>query len=307
MPLKAVRRIEEMEAIDKIADPMAKVIQRMVRPRLVRNLLSGTNLGHPLHPVLTDVAIGAWSMSAVLDTVGGRDTEPAADLLMKVGVASAVPTALSGLNDWSDTLGPSRRVGWVHAMANSAALGLYVASLAMRARGDRRAGKALGLAGGGVLAVGGYLGGHLSFVQGVNVNHTAWQQGPDEWTPVMDDAMIVDGEPRRVDADGVPVLLYRQDGRVNALSATCTHMGGPLDEGTFADGCVTCPWHGSTFRLDDGDIVRGPASTPQPHFETRVRDGRVEVRVPAAGQDEEERAERPRRAARSGLAGVPAT
>lgn len=300
MPHRAMRRLEEAEAVDRVAAPVAKVVKRVVRPRKVHNLLSGTHLGHPLHPALTDVTIGAWSMSSMLDAIGGRDAEPAADLLLKVGLVSAVPTALSGLNDWSDTLGAERRVGMVHAVANSTALALYAASLAMRARGDRRAGRALAWAGYGAMGIGGYLGGHLSFVQGVNVNRTAWQQGPQEWTPLTVDDLD-DGEARRVDADGVPIMLHRHEGRVYALDATCTHMGGPLDEGSFADGCVTCPWHGSTFRLADGEVVRGPASTPEPSYETRIRDGRIEVRVPARHRRDEEPAERPRRAARAGM------
>ncbi|OLT12599.1 iron-sulfur protein [Actinomadura sp. CNU-125] len=282
---KTTRRIEQTEQIDAVAKPIRKMVGRMVRPRPVRNLLSGVFLGHPLHPGLTDVTIGAWGMAAVLDAIGGRDAEPAADLLMKVGVAGAVPTALSGLNDWSDTHGPELRVGWIHALANSTALSLHVASLVMRARGDRRTGRILGGAGMGVLAVGAYLGGHLSFVRGVGVNRTAWQQGPAEWTAVLDDD-LVEGEPVRVDADGTPILVYRYEGRAYALAAMCGHMGGPLDEGTFADGCVTCPWHASTFRLADGGVTRGPASAPQPCFETRVRDGRIEVRVPRAGGGE---------------------
>ncbi|QFG22808.1 Rieske 2Fe-2S domain-containing protein [Actinomadura sp. WMMB 499] len=291
---RTIRRVEQAEEIDAVAQPAARTVRRMVRPRAIRNLLSGTWLGHPLHPGLTDVTIGAWTMAALLDTVGGREAEPAADLLMTVGVAGAVPTALSGLNDWADTRGPEMRVGWIHALANSTALSLHVASLVMRARGDRRTGRILGGAGVGALAVGAYLGGHLSFVRGVGVNRTAWQAGPSEWTPVADDDLI-DDEARRVDADGVPVVLYRRAGRVYALAADCGHMGGPLDEGSFADGCVTCPWHASTFRLTDGNVVRGPASAPQPHYETRIRDGRIEIRVPQPDHHAEEPADRTER------------
>jgi nitrite reductase/ring-hydroxylating ferredoxin subunit len=158
-------------------------------------------------------------------------------------------------------------------MAMSTALSLYVASAAARARGSRRAGKALGLAGFAVLSAGGYLGGHLSFVLGVNVNRTAWQDGPREWTAVLADADLTEGEHRKVDAAGIPILLYRTAGRLCALASTCSHMGGPLDEGAVSDGCVTCPWHGSIFRFADGGIVRGPASTPQPLYDAQIRDG----------------------------------
>ena len=142
-------------------------------------------------------------------------------------MAAAVPTAASGLNDWSDTYGRETRAGLVHAMAMTTALSLYLASAAARARDSRRCGKALGLAGLGVLLAGGYLGGHLSFVHGVNVNRTAWQEGPQEWTPVLADADLADGERRKVDAAGISVLLYRSAGQLCALASTCSHMGGP--------------------------------------------------------------------------------
>jgi len=245
----------------------------------MRNLLSGTDLGHPLHPVLTDLPIGAWVMSALLDAAGGPAAEGAADLLVAAGVVAAVPTAAAGLNDWSDTVGPETRVGLVHAALNTTALSLYLASLVARARGRRRGGKVLGLAGLGVLLGGAYLGGHLSFGMGVDVNRTAWEQRPDQWTPVLADTELADGEHRRADAGGVPVLLYRTAGTVYALDSTCSHMGGPLEEGTISDGCITCPWHGSTFRFADGTIVRGPASTPEPCYQTRIQDGRIEVRA----------------------------
>ncbi|MBV9729805.1 MAG: Rieske 2Fe-2S domain-containing protein [Pseudonocardiales bacterium] len=273
-----VRRIECFTALDKVAKPVAGFVGRAVRPRRVRNLLSGTSIGHPLHPMLTDLPIGAWSMSTLLDTVGGAGAEPAADLLVGAGILSAIPAAVTGLNDWSDTIGGETRVGAVHASANVTALGLYLASLVARRSGRRGRGKALGLAGLGVLMVGGYLGGHLSYARAVNVNRTTFEHRPEEWTPVLADAELGEGEHRRVSAGEAAVLLVRDDGQLYALANTCSHAGGPLDEGELLDGCVVCPWHASTFRLTDGSIVRGPASTPQPTYQTRVRDGHIEVR-----------------------------
>ncbi|MGI5418051.1 Rieske 2Fe-2S domain-containing protein [Actinomadura luteofluorescens] len=279
MPHRAVHRLENAEALDKVAEPLSSVVQRAVRPRLVRDLLSGTKLGHPLHPALTDVAIGAWSMAGLVDVAGGPEAEPVADLLTAAGVAAAVPTALSGFNDWADTLGAERRVGLVHAGINTAALALYAASLGVRSGKA----KALRFAGFAAMGVSAYLGGHLTFTRGVNVNRTAWQQGPEEWTPVLAASELAEGEHRTADADGVRVLLYRTSTKLHAIAATCTHLGGPLGEGTIEDGCVTCPWHGSTFRLDDGGIERGPASAPQPSYEARIQNGRIEVRVPPPG------------------------
>jgi len=274
-----IARLERTEKLDRFAKPVAAAVGRAVKPRAVRNMLSGTYVGHPLHPMLTDLPIGAWSASALLDAVGGRSAERAADLLMAAGVLTAVPTAASGLNDWSDTYGADTRVGFVHATVNAAALSLYLASLATRARGKRARGKVVGLTGFATLLAGGYLGGHLSFARGVNVNRTAWQQGPQDWTPVLPDADLSVGQHRLVTAAGAPVLLYRTGSKVWGLANTCSHMGGPLDEGTVADGCVTCPWHASIFRFADGAVVRGPASSPQPRYETRVSGDHIEVRA----------------------------
>jgi nitrite reductase/ring-hydroxylating ferredoxin subunit len=274
-----VRRIEGFTALDKVAKPVAGLVGKAVQPRMVRNLLSGTSLGHPAHPMLTDLPIGAWSMSAVLDLFGGADAERAADLLVGAGILSAVPTAATGLNDWSDTIGGERRIGAVHATANVAALTLYLASLIARRGGARGTGKVLGLTGFGILVLGAYLGGHLSFAKAVNVNHTFLEHRPQEWTTVLAEAELLEGELRKVSAGEASVLLVRDGGQVYALANTCSHAGGPLDEGELADGCVICPWHASTFRLTDGHIVRGPASVPQPAYQTRIRDGKIEVRA----------------------------
>lgn len=276
---KIVRRLEGIDWLDKLAEPLIALVQRAVRPQPVTDLLSGARLGHPLHPMLTDLPIGAWSMSAVLDATGRPDTENAADLLVGAGILTALPTAASGWNDWSHTIGGERRIGVVHAAANTTALGLYTASLIARRTGNRRGGKALGLAGFAVLMVGGYLGGYLSFGRAVNVNHTAFEHRPDDWTPVLDDAELPEGQHRTARAGEASVLLSRQYGQVLAIANTCSHAGGPLNEGQLADGCVTCPWHSSIFRLTDGSIVRGPASNPQPAYDTRIRDGHIEVRA----------------------------
>ncbi|MFP5347524.1 MAG: Rieske 2Fe-2S domain-containing protein [Actinomycetes bacterium] len=272
--------LEKTKALDVVAKPLAAGVSKVVRSnRTVRNWLSGTPTGHPAHPALTDVTLGALGMSTLLDVVGGRSAERSADLLLRVGVGSVVPTAATGLNDWSDLMGGASRVGLVHASSNTTALGLYLASLAARRRGDRGAGKALAVAGLGVLTVGGYLGGHLAFARTSGVNHTALENPPTDWTPVLSDAALTRGAHRLVHAAGVLVLLVQDDSGISAIANTCSHLGGPLNEGEFRDRCVTCPWHGSTFRLEDGEVVQGPATVPQPVYATRVRDGQVEVRL----------------------------
>ena len=266
---QAARRLERLEALDKVAQPLARTVGRAVQPTVVRNLLTGTDLGHPLHPVLTDLPIGAWMMSALLD---------AADLLVAAGVAAAVPTAAAGLNDWSDTAGPQTRVGLVHAALNTTALSLYLASLAAHARGRRHGGKALSLAGLGCWAARTWAGtcpSAWAWMSTAPRGSSGRTSGRRCWpTP---------NWPTGRSARSTPVACRScctgTAGTVYALASTCSHMGGPLEEGTISDGCVVCPWHGSTFRFADGNIMRGPASTPEPCYHTRIQNGRIEVRA----------------------------
>ena len=274
----AVSRLERWRLLDAVGEPVRAVTHAAVKPPLLRDLLSGTALGHPVHAVLTDLPIGAWSMATLLDLCG-ESTERAADVLVAAGLVAAVPTAAAGFNDWSDTEVPASRVGVAHAALNVTALGLYAASLAARKAGARGAGRGLAFAGLGILLTSGYLGGHLAYARGVRVSHTAWHEGPHDWQDVAAEGDLAEDGPTLVDAGGVPLLLVHDAGRLVALDNVCTHAGGSLNEGTFKDGCVTCPLHGSTFRLTDGSVVHGPASVPQPSYEARVRDGRVEVRA----------------------------
>jgi nitrite reductase/ring-hydroxylating ferredoxin subunit/uncharacterized membrane protein len=276
---KAMKRLEQADALDEPAAQLVKVVGPAVRPRLVKNALSGVWLGHRFHPALVPLPIGFWSGALIFDLIATRRARWAADVLVGSGIAAAVPTAAAGLSDWSDTYGESRRIGLLHATCNTLALVCYSGSLVARLLGRRKAGVGLGLAGAAAIGAGGYLGGHLSYVQAVGVERKAFAGGPKEWTAVLDLADLAEGAPRVVRAGDTDVLLFREQNRVDALWATCTHEGGPLAEGSFHDGCVTCPWHGSTFRLADGKVVRGPAAASQPVYETRVIDGKVEVRA----------------------------
>jgi nitrite reductase/ring-hydroxylating ferredoxin subunit/uncharacterized membrane protein len=275
----AMKRLEEAEALDEPADKLAKVVGPAVRPRLVKNALSGTWLGHRFHPLLVPLPIGFGTGALLFDLLATRRARWAADVLVGSGIAVAVPTAAAGLSDWADAEPEGRRVGLVHLSCNTLALACYSASLVARLLGRRKAGVGLGLAGAVAISAGGYLGGHLSYVQAVGVEKRRFADGPTTWTAVLDTADLEEGQPRVVRAGDTDVLLYREGSRVHALWARCTHELGPLAEGTFADGCVTCPWHGSTFRLADGKVVRGPAAASQPVYEARVTDGKVEVRA----------------------------
>jgi nitrite reductase/ring-hydroxylating ferredoxin subunit/uncharacterized membrane protein len=277
---KAMKRLEGAEALDEPAEKLVKVVGPATRPRVVKNALSGTWLGHRFHPLMVPLPIGFWTGALLFDLVATRRARWAADTLVGAGIAAAVPTAAAGLSDWADAEPDGRRVGLVHASCNTLALLCYSSSLVARLLGARKAGVGLGLAGAAAISVGGYLGGHLSYVQAVGVEKKRFAGGPSSWTPVLEEAELEDGRPRVVRAGDTEVLLVREGNRLHALWASCTHECGPLVEGRFADGNVTCPWHGSTFRLADGKVVRGPAAASQPVYETRVTDGgKIEVRA----------------------------
>jgi nitrite reductase/ring-hydroxylating ferredoxin subunit len=170
-------------------------------------------------------------------------------------------------------------VGLVHMTLNSLALGLYGASWLARRNGrSGTAGPVLAFAGLTVVSASGWLGGHLAYALGVGVDTTAFQKPPTAWTDAVPEVNLTEGRPVVVTVEDTPVLLVRLDGQLHAVGDRCTHRGGPLHEGTIADGCVECPWHGSQFDLRDGAVMRGPATRPEPVFLTRVVDGLVQVR-----------------------------
>jgi nitrite reductase/ring-hydroxylating ferredoxin subunit/uncharacterized membrane protein len=271
------------EGLDRIAAPIAKLARDATRPQPLKDILSGTWLGHPVHPLLVALPIGLWSGASLLDLIGGAEGERAADQLIGAGLVSTAPTVATGYSDWGDTtvVSPSvRRAGLVHALANATAIGLMTGSLVARGRGARGRGKALALAGLGAVGAGGWLGGHLSYAEGVGVDVTVSESYPTEWTRALDASALAEGEKRRAEVDGTDILLVRQGGRVHALSNTCCHRGGPLDQGELGPGTITCPWHHSTFQLTDGSVERGPAVYPQPALEVREVGGAIEVRAP---------------------------
>ena len=276
---QAMKRLERAEVLDEPAEALVKIVGPATRPRVVKNALSGTWLGHRFHPLMVPLPIGFWTGALLFDLIATRRARWAADTLVGAGIVAAVPTAAAGLSDWSDAEPDARRVGLVHAGCNTLALLCYSSSLVARLLGWRKAGVGLGLAGAAAISAGGYLGGHLSYVQAVGVEKRRFAGGPESWTPVLDAADLAEGSPRVVRAGDTEVLLVREGHRLHALWASCTHECGPLAEGHFADGNVTCPWHGSTFRLADGKVVRGPAAASQPVYETRVVDGKIEVRA----------------------------
>ncbi len=279
--VRALQALENAEALDGPGKTIARSVRNGIGPGAVKDAISGTWLGHALHPLLTDLVIGSFVSATVLDVIGGRSDAKAAERLIAVGLAAYPPTALTGVSDWADTEPADprvRRVGLAHAAVNSAALGLYAASLMSRRAGNTARGKALGLAGSAALGVGGYLGGHMAFAQGVGPNQTAYDAGPAEWTDAAESAELSAGAPKAVVVADTPVMLLRHGERVHAIHDRCSHRGCSLTEGKIDGEVVECACHGSRFRVDDGSVERGPATQAQPSFEVRESDGRIQVR-----------------------------
>jgi nitrite reductase/ring-hydroxylating ferredoxin subunit/uncharacterized membrane protein len=282
-----IKTVERQEVLDQLSDKIQPLVSNAFEStgpagREVKNFLHGTWLGHPLHPALTDVPLGAWTAALTLDAMesisGHKELGAGADVAIAVGLVGAAGAAVTGLTDWSETNGRARKVGLLHGLLNVGATALYATSLVLRRKDMRGAGRGFAMLGYAVSSTAAYLGGHLVFSEQIGVNHAAAQELPKEFVPVLADAELREREMKRVDAGGVPVLLVRREGEVCALANTCSHLGGPLSEGKLEGDVVQCPWHGSRFNVRDGSVVDGPATFPQPCFEARVREGQIEVR-----------------------------
>lgn len=281
-PLEAlVRPVELASALDPIGKGIGKTARGVFGHGALKEALSGTWLGHALHPVLTDVVIGSFVSATLLDLLGGDDDGRASERLIAVGIAAYGPTAATGANDWADSefADPAvRRVGLVHALANTTALTLYGASLMARRRGSRTRGKVLAAAGAAVLGAAGYLGGHLSYTRAVGPNQTAFDPGPSEWSGAIDASALEAGVPTSVVVDETPVFLLRHADGLHALHDRCSHRGCSLAGGQVDGESIECPCHGSRFSLHDGSVEHGPATSGQPAYDVRESGGRIEIK-----------------------------
>ena len=281
-------RVADVATFDKVIEPARQVVLAALKPRVLKDLLHGTWLGHPLHPVLVHVPVGTWVSAGLLDAI--PPLRPAATVLIGTGVAAAVPAALSGAADWSEQGIGVRRLGAVHAVMNTTALGLYAGSLVARGRGRGTLGRVLSYAGLGIAGGSAAIGGHMSYAQSSGASHaaTAARALTTEWIDLgpLDD--LPEGRPALRTGKGssvaVPLAAVRRGGRVDVFVGPCSHLSGPLYEGTVEkvgrEECLVCPWHGSAFALDSGEPRRGPAANPQEKLEVRMEAGRVLARLP---------------------------
>ncbi|MDL5159874.1 Rieske (2Fe-2S) protein [Actinomycetospora termitidis] len=282
-PFDDIDRIARTEALDRVAAPARDLVNRVLTNRKIADVLHGVPIGHPLHPALAQLSFGSFLSAGLLDILP-RTRRPATALI-GVGLLVAGPTAASGWADYSQAHEEQQRVGIVHAAANITMITGYVASLAARLRGRSTRGALLGWAALAAGSAGAVLGGHLSYHQSLGANHAEDYPhiGPEDWTDAGALADLPEGEPVARRAGEVNVVVVRRGDEVRALGQRCPHASAPLSDGDLADvdgdTCVECPWHGSVFRLDDGRVMRGPATAPAAVFPTRVRDGRLELRV----------------------------
>ncbi len=268
------------DRVTAVVDP----VYHRHRGNLLLELMHGGRwVGHSLHPALSDLPIGLWSSTFVLDLAGedaagdGRRLGPAATL-SAAGLLAATATAATGVADWNVSDGEDRRVGLFHGLLNGAGMALQGASLAARLSGRRGTARTLGAGSLAVTAAAGFVGGHLVQGRAVMVNRVATTTGPTRWVRAVSDDDLPEATPVGCEVEGRHVLLYRRDGEVHALDDVCSHAGALLSRGEVEGCSIVCPLHLSAFDLRDGSIVRGPAHHPQPVLPARVRNGWIEVR-----------------------------
>ena len=169
---RVIRTVNRQNWLEPLADRLQSALSHTATAaglagQEVEDALHGRWLGHPLHPVLVNVPIGAWTVAAALDAMeevsGNRALGSGADAAVGLGLVGALGAAITGIADWRHTDGQARRVGLAHGLLNTGALALYTTSLILRRVKARRAGRGVAALGYVVANVSAYLGGHLVF------------------------------------------------------------------------------------------------------------------------------------------------
>jgi nitrite reductase/ring-hydroxylating ferredoxin subunit len=274
---------------DGIAGAVSAVYRALGRPgKLLQDLLNGSWLGHSLHAVLTDVVIGAATAALLLDlarvVLGVEGLELATTWVVGLTGLSAIGAILSGLTDFKDTTPSSalRDLAGLHGIVNVVGTVAFAYSFAARLTGAHDPafwGLLLGYL---VISVGSFIGGHVVFKYGYMVNYNAFPKlrKVKDFTPVLAAGELPEETPTKAKLGATAVVLVRRGDVVHALRDTCAHAGGPLSGGQLRGDAIECPWHSSVYRLADGRVVHGPASTTQPSYEARINEGQVELRGP---------------------------
>jgi nitrite reductase/ring-hydroxylating ferredoxin subunit/uncharacterized membrane protein len=278
-----IRRFINRNLLDKwdwgvgIADFYSSVDRFVLRPTWLRSFFHGTWLGHPLHPLLTDVPVGGLTIALILDLLGIYDGANWATLL---GFGGLILAAIAGFVDLDETDGKTRQYAGVHASLMLVAMAFYLFSLAVRfgyTPGTPYHATLTAALGYLFIVMGAYIGGDLVFTFGNMVDRHAWRSGGTNWA-ALDVADVPERQPTKAKAGAQTLVLVRVGERISALHDVCAHAGCSLSEGKIVGDPIQCPCHGSRFRIADGSVVVGPATYDQPAFEVRRAEGKLEAR-----------------------------
>ena len=285
--------IDKQTWLDGISEAVQPVLEKVFSEtgepgKVVKDFLNGVWLGHPLHPAITDVPIGAWTVTQVLDILslaaGDDDNlDRASDMALGIGVVAAVGAAVTGIVDWSDTYGSPRRTGLAHALLNTVSLTLNVGSMSLRAGGRRNRGTArlLSLTAYGISSAAAFIGGELVYNLGQSVNRNAWTSGPKSFKEIGTPIDLDDAKMHHVQVAGKDIVVVQDEDGLHAFGGVCSHEGCGLWEGQLEGHVVTCQCHGSQFDITDGTIIHGPATAPVPSYDVHRDGDRLRLRARA--------------------------
>lgn len=285
---KIEKTLAESNGIKGLAGSVQKLMIAVFSPplRSLKTFLNGTWLEHPLHPLLTDVVVGGWTTAILFDLIalifGVQTLGLASGIAIGLGVLAGLSAIATGFADWMDVDPTELAVGITHAILNITATLLFALSFFVLWANHWTIGWGdfvPAIIGYLTVTIGAFIGGSLVFRLGVMVNRNAYQSGPKKFVPVLPLSDLPENTPKRVNANGRPVLLVRRGEAVYAIGAVCSHYGAPLEEGQLKDDVIECPWHGSRFCLADGRVIAGPASAPAPAYEVRIIEDQIQVRA----------------------------
>ena len=253
----------------------------------LQDFINGSWLGHPVHPVVTDVVLGGAALIAVFDLatliLGADGLETASLVGVGIVALAGIGASTTGLTDFKDThTGDERNVVVLHGLINIVATVVYVVSFFARLGGANDLGIGFSLVGVLILIVGGFIGGHIVFKYGYMVNRNAFAKGQKakEYTAVIAAAEVPENAPTKVTFGTSALVVVRRGDLAYALKSTCSHAGGPLDKGELVGDTIVCPFHFSAFRLTDGAVRHGPAVVRQVAYRARIENGQIEVQGP---------------------------